>query len=92
MSPYEFLSTLLLHRFPTLLNPLQIMFPSSQLHLLLYSSIFFHGLYYYLLQEELFKNLWTIMGLALQENKAALQETCADFSLPIYAVMHHTVL
>lgn len=32
------------------------------------------------------------MGLALQENKAALQETCADFSLPIYAVMHHTVL
>lgn len=32
------------------------------------------------------------MGLALQENKAALQETRADFSLPIYAVMHRTVL
>lgn len=32
------------------------------------------------------------MGFVLQENKAALQETCADFSLPIYAVMHHTVL
>lgn len=92
MSPYEFLSTLLLHSFPTLLNPLQMVFPSSQLYLLLYSLIFFHSLYYYLLQEELFKNLWTIMGLALQENKAALQETCADFSLPIYAVMHHTVL
>ena len=92
MSPYEFLSTLLLHSFPTPLNSLQTVFPSSQLYLLLYSLIFFHSRYYYLLQEELFKNLWTIMGLALQENKAALQETCADFSLPIYAVMHHNVL
>lgn len=92
MSPHEFLSTLLLHSFPNLLNPQQMVFPSSRLYLLLCSSIFFHSLYFYVLQEELFKNLWIIMGFALQENKAALQETCADFSLPIYAVMHHTVL
>lgn len=92
VSPYEFPSPLLLQSFPTLLKPLQAVFPSPQPELLLYSLIFFHSLYYYLLQEELFKNLWAIMGLALQENKAALQETRADFSLPIYAVMHHTVL
>lgn len=31
MSPYEFLSPLLLHSFPTLLNPLQMVLPSPQL-------------------------------------------------------------